>query len=49
MKTNGGRKHALEILSKIKDFKNYNNDRNFPIRNTTYLAAHLHFTTVSIR
>jgi deoxyribodipyrimidine photo-lyase len=46
----GGRKNALKILSNIKNFKNYNKDREIPsIHGTTYLSAYLKFNVVSIR
>lgn len=45
----GGRVNALKILKNIKNFKNYNNCRDMLNYNTTYLGAHNHFTTVSIR
>lgn len=47
--TKGGRSNGLQILEKIKNFKNYNKTRNTPSLPTTKLSAHLHFTTVSIR
>lgn len=46
----GGRAEALKILSQIKDFKNYDEERNFPAKQgTTGLSAHNKFGTVSIR
>jgi deoxyribodipyrimidine photo-lyase len=46
----GGRSKALEILASIKDFKNYEDERNLPaLRGTTLLASHNKFGTVSIR
>jgi deoxyribodipyrimidine photo-lyase len=45
----GGRKNALNILSNIHKFKDYNTHRDFLNYNTTHLSAYLHFTTVSIR
>lgn len=46
----GGRKEALEILSKITKFENYREERNFPSENgTTGLSAHLKFGTISVR
>jgi deoxyribodipyrimidine photo-lyase len=46
----GGRQNALNILKKIKDFKNYNVDREIPsLHGTTYLSAYLKFNVVSIR
>lgn len=46
---NGGRLEALKILDNIKDFKNYNNERNMLDINTTRLSAYLKFGCVSIR
>lgn len=46
---NGGRKEALKILKKIKQFKNYNKERNILIKNTTRLSAYIKFGCVSIR
>jgi deoxyribodipyrimidine photo-lyase len=46
----GGRKNALKILSKIKNYKNYNKDREIPsLLGTTSLSAYLKFNVVSIR
>jgi deoxyribodipyrimidine photo-lyase len=46
----GGRSLALTILERIKDFKNYEEERNLPaVRGTTLLAPHNKFGTVSIR
>jgi len=46
----GGRINALKILKKIKNFKNYNTEREIPsIRGTTYLSAYLKFNVISIR
>lgn len=46
----GGRKNALNILKKIKNYKNYNKDREFPsLLGTTSLSAYLKFNVVSIR
>lgn len=46
----GGRDNALRILKEIKDFKNYNKDREIPsIHGTTYLSAYLKFNVVSVR
>ena len=45
----GGRLNGLKILSKINNFKDYNDERDTLTYKTTFLGAHLHFTTVSIR
>jgi deoxyribodipyrimidine photo-lyase len=46
----GSRQNALDILKKIKDFKNYNVDREIPsLHGTTYLSAYLKFNVVSVR
>lgn len=45
----GGRTNGLKILSSIAKFKYYNRDRNFLTYQTTFLSAHNHFSTVSIR
>jgi deoxyribodipyrimidine photo-lyase len=46
----GGRKNAKKILSKIKDFKLYNKEREVPsLHGTTYLSAYIKFNVVSIR
>lgn len=45
----GGRKNALKILANISKFKTYQRDRDTLTYKTTFLGAHLHFTTVSIR
>ena len=46
----GGRKNALNILKKIKNYKNYNKDREIPsLLGTTSLSAYLKFNVVSIR
>lgn len=49
IRVRGGRSNALKILSKIRQFKDYNKLRNNPIVPTTALSAYLHFTPVSIR
>ncbi len=49
---NGGRKNALEILSKIKKgyFENYDKDRDYPfLDKTTKLSAYIKFGCISIR
>ena len=46
----GGRDNALDILKDIKNYTNYNKDREIPsIRGTTYLSAYLKFNVVSVR
>ncbi len=46
----GGRKEALEILTNLEKFHNYDEERNFPsLSKTTGLSAHLKFGTVSVR
>lgn len=45
----GGRYYALEILKKIKNFKNYNKTRNYLSIATTGLSAYNKFGCVSIR
>ena len=46
----GGRESGLKILQNLKDFKNYENQRNFPaLDKTTHLSAHNKFGTCSIR
>jgi deoxyribodipyrimidine photo-lyase len=46
----GGRNNALKILKKIKDFKNYNTEREIPsLHGTTYLSAYLKFNVISVR
>lgn len=45
----GGRYNALNILKNIKKWKDYNEKRNCMDYKTTFLSAHLHFTTISIR
>jgi deoxyribodipyrimidine photo-lyase len=46
----GGRKLAVKILKKIKNFKDYNSDREIPsLEGTTRLSAYLKFNVVSIR
>lgn len=46
---NGGRQNALNILKKIKNFKDYNNTRNYLSNGTTGLSAYNKFGCVSIR
>jgi deoxyribodipyrimidine photo-lyase len=45
----GSRKLALEILSSLKDFKEYNTKRDILSYNTTHLSAYLNFGLVSER
>ena len=45
----GGRSNALQILKNVDKFKDYNKNRDYLTYNTTYLSAHNHFGTVSIR
>ena len=45
----GGRKNALKILAKMGKFDEYNTRRDILTYKTTFLSAHNHFTTVSIR
>ena len=45
----GGRLNGLAILKKLDNFKTYNKERDYLIYDTTFLAAHNHFGTVSIR
>lgn len=45
----GGRKEAVSILKKLKNFKNYQKERDFPSIETTHLSAHHKFGTISIR
>ena len=45
----GGRSQGLQILQKIKDFKNYGQERNTPSIPSTRLSAYLKFGCISIR
>lgn len=45
----GGRKNGLSILKNIKQFKDYDSKRDTLTYKTTFLSAHNHFSTVSIR
>ncbi len=46
----GGRKNALTILKRIKNYKNYNVEREIPShQGTTRLSAYLKFNAVSVR
>jgi deoxyribodipyrimidine photo-lyase len=45
----GGRINGLKIIKNIDKFKDYSNERDYLTYNTTFLGAHNHFGTVSIR
>jgi deoxyribodipyrimidine photo-lyase len=45
----GGRTNGKKILSNLKNFKDYNENRDILSYNTTRLSAHLNFGTVSER
>lgn len=45
----GGRKNGLKILANMSKFKDYEKKRDTLTYKTTFLGAHNHFTTVSIR
>lgn len=45
----GGRSNGLKILKNINNFKDYSKERDYLTYNTTFLGAHNHFGTVSIR
>lgn len=46
----GGRSNGLKILKKIKNFKDYNVEREIPAHNgTTKLSAYIKFNVISIR
>ena len=45
----GGRSNALQILKNIKQFINYDSERNDLITSTTHLSAYIKFGCVSIR
>ncbi len=48
--TKGGRSYALSVLQELRDYRNYDDERNFPsIQGTTGLSAHNKLGTVSIR
>lgn len=50
IKVHGGRTNSLKILRSLKQFKNYNKDRNIPALDaTTHLSASHKFGTISIR
>lgn len=46
---NGGRSNGLKILNSLDKFKEYNKKRDNLTYKTTFLGAHNHFSTVSIR
>ena len=46
----GGREEGIRILNSLKEFGNYDKNRNFPgLKGTTGLSPHLKFGTISIR
>jgi len=45
----GGRKNGLHILKNLKNFSNYQKERDMLTYNTTFLSAHNHYMTISIR
>jgi deoxyribodipyrimidine photo-lyase len=45
----GGRKDALKILTNLKEFKDYNNERDYPAIPSTMLSAYNKFGCISIR
>lgn len=45
----GGRQNGLKILKSLKKFSTYQKDRDMLTYNTTFLAAHNHYMTISIR
>lgn len=45
----GGRQEALKILNNIKNFKDYDKNRNFLYYETTKLSAYIKFGCISIR
>lgn len=46
---NGGRTNSQKILKNLHKFDKYKNERDYPAKNTTNLAAHIKFGTSSIR
>jgi deoxyribodipyrimidine photo-lyase len=46
---NGGRSHATQTLANLKDFKDYNKQRDFLNYETTHLSAYLKFGCISVR
>jgi deoxyribodipyrimidine photo-lyase len=47
--TNGGRTNGLKIIKNIKDFKKYEENRDYFNYKTTYLSSYLKFGCISIR
>lgn len=45
----GGRKSALNILKRVKDFKNYGETRNMLSEETTHLSAYLKYGCISVK
>ena len=45
----GGRSNGIKILNNINKFKDYQKNRDKLTYKTTFLSAHNHFTTISIR
>lgn len=45
----GGRTHGKKIIDTIEQFKDYPDERNNLIYNTTHLSAHIKYGTISIR
>jgi deoxyribodipyrimidine photo-lyase len=46
---NGGRMNGISILNSIKKFSTYEKGRDYFTYNTTFLSAHNHYMTISIR
>uniref|UniRef100_A0A6C0I241 Photolyase/cryptochrome alpha/beta domain-containing protein n=1 Tax=viral metagenome TaxID=1070528 RepID=A0A6C0I241_9ZZZZ len=46
---NGGRQNGLKILKNLKNFSTYQKSRDMLTYNTTFLSAHNHYMTLSIR
>ena len=46
---NGGRINGLKILKNINTFSKYEKERDYFTYNTTFLSAHNHYMTISIR
>lgn len=47
--THGGRQNGLQILKNIKSFSKYAKERDYFTYKTTFLSAHNHYMTISIR
>lgn len=45
----GGTTHALKLLQKLDNLKNYDLDHDYPSIDTSHLSAHLKFGTISVR